>query len=246
MAWLPTRPGEPCTWGLIPGVKKNIVFAPSFPEDPAKAFWRCVNSDASSACSSVLDVPTQSVWSKAQNNGQVNNQLHLIWTYYCNSFQSKLWDELIWFAFLKVCLTFPEEIPHISVMSDSVTQAWILQARILEGVAVPFSRGSSQPRHWTWVSCIAGRVFTIWATREALDFPTVPKSEVQKNTATERWFLSQFPLNCKLTLEQCGFELPGSTYTWPIFFKGKYHNTTWSGAGWIHGRAGSTDTEGWL
>ena len=28
-------------------------------------------------------------------------------------------------------------------------------------------RGSSQPRSWTWVSCIAGRFFTIWATREA-------------------------------------------------------------------------------
>ena len=43
----------------------------------------------------------------------------------------------------------------------------ILQARILEWVAFPFSRGSSQPRDWTQVSCIAGRFFTIWATREA-------------------------------------------------------------------------------
>ena len=40
----------------------------------------------------------------------------------------------------------------------------ILQARILEWVAYPFSRGSSQPRDWTWVSCIAGRFFTSWAT----------------------------------------------------------------------------------
>ena len=31
----------------------------------------------------------------------------------------------------------------------------IIQARILEWVAVPFSRGSSQPRHGTWVSCIS-------------------------------------------------------------------------------------------
>ena len=30
------------------------------------------------------------------------------------------------------------------------------------------SRGSSWPRDWTWVSCIAGRFFTIWTTREAL------------------------------------------------------------------------------
>ena len=36
----------------------------------------------------------------------------------------------------------------------------ILQARILEWVAIPFSRGSSQPRGQTQVSCIAGRFFT--------------------------------------------------------------------------------------
>ena len=45
----------------------------------------------------------------------------------------------------------------------------ILQARILEWVATAFSRGSSQPRNWTQVSCIADRFFTIWVTREALN-----------------------------------------------------------------------------
>ena len=44
----------------------------------------------------------------------------------------------------------------------------ILQVRILQWVAILFSRGSSQPRDWTWVSWIAGGFFTIWATREAL------------------------------------------------------------------------------
>ena len=43
----------------------------------------------------------------------------------------------------------------------------ILQARILEWVAVPFSRGSSQPTDQTRGSCIAGGFFTSWATREA-------------------------------------------------------------------------------
>ena len=43
----------------------------------------------------------------------------------------------------------------------------ILQVRILEWVAVPFSRGSSEPRDWAQVSHIAGGFFTIWATREA-------------------------------------------------------------------------------
>ena len=42
----------------------------------------------------------------------------------------------------------------------------ILQARILEWVAISFSRGSSQPRDWTWVSHIGGRRFNLWPTRE--------------------------------------------------------------------------------
>jgi len=37
----------------------------------------------------------------------------------------------------------------------------ILQARILECIAIPFFRGSSQPRDQTQVSCIAGRFFTL-------------------------------------------------------------------------------------
>ena len=43
----------------------------------------------------------------------------------------------------------------------------ILQARILEWVAVAFSRGSSQPRDWTQVSRTSGRFFTNWTTSEA-------------------------------------------------------------------------------
>ena len=46
----------------------------------------------------------------------------------------------------------------------------ILPARILEWAAVPFSTGSSQPRDRTQVSCIAGRFFTSWATREAQEY----------------------------------------------------------------------------
>ena len=43
----------------------------------------------------------------------------------------------------------------------------ILQARILEWVAFPFSRGASQPRDLTQVSHTVGKFFTSWATREA-------------------------------------------------------------------------------
>ena len=44
----------------------------------------------------------------------------------------------------------------------------IFQARELEWIAISFSRGSSRPRNRTWVSRIAGRRFTVGATREAL------------------------------------------------------------------------------
>ena len=40
---------------------------------------------------------------------------------------------------------------------------WILQARILEWIAIPFSRGTPQPRDQTLV-CLTGRFFTVWAT----------------------------------------------------------------------------------
>ena len=50
----------------------------------------------------------------------------------------------------------------------------ILQARILEWVAMLFSRGSSRPRDQTWVSHMAGRFFTIWATGD--QFSSVTQS----------------------------------------------------------------------
>ena len=45
---------------------------------------------------------------------------------------------------------------------------FFLQARVLECVAIPFSRESFWPRDWTRVSCTAGAFFTVWATRGGL------------------------------------------------------------------------------
>ena len=55
--------------------------------------------------------------------------------------------------------------PHRLQLPGSFVHG-ILQARILEWVVIPFSRRSSQPRDWTWVSCIAGQYLTVWATPE--------------------------------------------------------------------------------
>ena len=52
----------------------------------------------------------------------------------------------------QLCLTLCDPMNYIVYA--------ILQARILEGVAFPFSRGSSQPKDWTQVSHIAGGFFT--------------------------------------------------------------------------------------
>ena len=54
--------------------------------------------------------------------------------------------------------------PHGLYLPDSSVYG-ILQARIRGWVAIPFSRGSSWPRDWTQISCIASRFFTVWATR---------------------------------------------------------------------------------
>ena len=59
-----------------------------------------------------------------------------------------------------------------SVMSDPMdyTVHGILQARILEWVAVPFSKGLSQPRDQTQVSHNPVRFFTSWATRKDQEY----------------------------------------------------------------------------
>ena len=44
---------------------------------------------------------------------------------------------------------------------DKEMDRYVIQARVLEWVAISFSRGSSQPRDRTQVSCIVGRCFTL-------------------------------------------------------------------------------------
>ena len=63
----------------------------------------------------------------------------------------------------------------------------VLQARRLEWVASAFSRGSSQPRDQTQVSCFAGGFFTMWATREAPQGLAEVQAKAFKNT---------FPKSC--------------------------------------------------
>ena len=82
----------------------------------------------------------------------------------------------------------------------------ILQAKILEWVAISFSRGSSWPRDRTQVSRIAGRCFNLWATREAHAEPQgKPKNTGVGSLSLLQWiFLTQESnwglLHCRLIL----------------------------------------------
>ena len=69
-----------------------------------------------------------------------------------------------------LCLVAQSRLTILDSMDCSLPDSsvhGILQARILEWVAMPFSRESSQPGDRTQVSHIAGRFFIIWATRKA-------------------------------------------------------------------------------
>ena len=73
-------------------------------------------------------------------------------------------------SYLTLCNPIDFSLPGSSVHG-------IFQARISEWVAISFSRGSSWPRDQTWVSCIAGRCFTIWTTREAHNLKAPPDKQ---------------------------------------------------------------------
>ena len=70
---------------------------------------------------------------------------------------------------VKVTVKVPQLCPTLYKPMD-YTDHGILQARILEWVAFPFFRGSSQSGGWTQVSYIAGGFFTSWDTREAQEY----------------------------------------------------------------------------
>ena len=73
-------------------------------------------------------------------------------SYNCCCLVAKLCPTLLW--------------PHGLYSLPGSSVHGIFQARILEWIAISFSRESSLPRNWPRVSCIAGRFFTDWAMRE--------------------------------------------------------------------------------
>ena len=69
------------------------------------------------------------------------------------------------------CSAMPDSLQPKDCSPPGSSVHGLFQARVLEWVAISFSRGSTWPRDRTWVSHVAVRLFTIWATRESPSFP---------------------------------------------------------------------------
>ena len=102
----------------------------------------------------------------------------------------------------------------------------IPQARILEWVAVSFSSESSWPKDWTCVSCIAGRFFKIWATREVRK-PSPYSQRFWHNCSGEearhRYLLNSLEYSKTLpglrcTALSCCYSFPACSLQFPIFW----------------------------
>ena len=124
------------------------------------------------------------------------------------------------------------ESESCSVVSDSVT-TWtvhgILQARILEWVAFPFSRGSSQPRDWTQVSCIAGQLLHQQSHKgsprilEWVAYPFSSGSSWPRNRTTVSCIAGRFFRNWTMRKALIYFlTIKNQVLTWAI------HNLQWN------------------
>ena len=80
----------------------------------------------------------------------------------------------------------------------------ILQARIMEWVAMPFSRGSSQPRDWTRISHTGNLILYHWATRELSPYFQCLFSSVQfssvRSLSQVRLFVTPWIAACQAFL----------------------------------------------
>ena len=90
----------------------------------------------------------------------------------------------------QLCLTLCDPI-DCSPPGFSVHR--ILRARILAWIATPFSRGSSWPRHWTLVSCIAGRFIAEWPGKPHFNWSQTEKGKYQYMCDLSEFFLVREP-----------------------------------------------------
>ena len=140
--------------------------------------------------------------------------------------ESDTTEQLNWTEGLNVCilwrLAYGDLMPIVIVWRDQwkslscvqlcvpmdYTIHGILQARILEWVAFPFSRGSSWPRDRTQVSHIAGRFFTSWATSgEENSVEVNSTAQVTNKDGSTKWWDASILGDCVCNLKEESGEL---------------------------------------
>ena len=143
----------PSSWWCHPAISSSVIPFSSCPQS--------LPASGSSPMSQLFAWGGQSTYSLFKKNFFYWNRVDL---QCCVSFGYTA----KWFSHVLVtqlCLTLCDSM-DCSPPGSSVYG--ILQAEILEWVPIPFSMASSKPRDCTGVSCTAGRLFTVWAIREAL------------------------------------------------------------------------------
>ena len=125
------------------------------------------------------------------------------------------------FVCVLVAQSFPTLCDPMNCSLPSFSVHGILQARILEWIDIPFSRGSSQTRDWILVSCIAGRFFTISATG---------KSSLCSNSSN---FKLLFPFSwVSFTGSKSGKEYVKAVYCHPAYLT-YMQSTSYEMLGWM-------------
>ena len=125
-----------------------------------------------------------------------------------------------------------------SVAQQASLSMGIFQARIPEWVAMPSSKGSSWPRDWTLVSCIAGGFFTVWATTRPFYSRSFPGGSDGKESACNAGDLESIPGSGRC---------PGEGNGYPFLYS-CLENSTDRGTWWatVHGVTKESDTTEWL
>ena len=117
--------------------------------------------------------------------------------------ESHRWRSFFFFFFFLLCVlcvwvaqSYLTLWPPMDCGPPGSSVLGVLQARILEWVAMSSSTRSSQPRDWTWVSCIGGRFFTVWVPWEApCPFFFFPATKSESATVI---LLNHWHYNCRI------------------------------------------------
>ena len=164
----------------------------------------------------------------------LNESFSLTWECYISSdkhmlssiyFYNVIYFINCWCYYTSLCLVAQSCLTLCNPMDCSPT-SWtvahraplsmgILQARKLEWVATPSSRGSSQPGDPIQISWIAGGFFTVWTTRKTNEYWSGSLSFLQGNFLTQE--LNQGLLNCRQILYQ--LRSPSNLFFFVYIFK---------------------------